>query len=381
MDADDAHDDSARQFVAQPPFWGSKVASWTTPAWRENPLRAWALTALGIFACTGVVWVIFFGMRALTEDGPEWVQQSAMYGLQFGLLLLLVGGVYFWTRRSQSREIVLSVTTEGLTVNTRPGEVYPLRDATLGTWGETGGATMGVALHLQCGTKRFILGGRDRRAGSGTRLDAPDAGYGLPIDIDAWLPAAEFDEILALVAGPSGLDVRTPSPDDPIRCLLFPNSLKLQELGSSLRKQRQFLAQQRHPRRALVVSPTRIQLIDPTTDTLLASVSPVHVSAQPVDFRPPQQNHWFPSVGGIVSDAATNHWSRSPGLRVTIPGMAALTIGCRDTVMGLDYRFSWPADVPVEQARADYEVSGTDWQTLVETFGLTQHLVNHERSS
>ena len=30
----------SRQFVAQPPFWGSKVASITTPAWQKNPTKS-----------------------------------------------------------------------------------------------------------------------------------------------------------------------------------------------------------------------------------------------------------------------------------------------------------------------------------------------------
>jgi hypothetical protein len=62
-------------------------------------------------------------------------------------------------------------------------------------------------------------------------------------------------------------------------------------------------------------------------------------------------------------------------MHVAIPGMAPLTIGCRDTVSGLDQRFSWPDDVPAENARAEYEVSGTDWLTLVEKFGLAPYLI------
>ncbi len=43
-------------------------------------------------------------------------------------------------------------------------------------------------------------------------------------------------------------------------------------------------------------------------------------------------------------------------------------------VSGLDFRFSWPENVPVEAARSDYEVSGTDWLTLVEKFGLASQV-------
>jgi hypothetical protein len=45
---------------------------------------------------------------------------------------------------------------------------------------------------------------------------------------------------------------------------------------------------------------------------------------------------------------ATNYWSKAPGMRVSVPGMAPVTIGCRDSVSGLDSRFSWPDNVPAK---------------------------------
>jgi hypothetical protein len=180
-------------------------------------------------------------------------------------------------------------------------------------------------------------------------------GYGLPIDIDAWLPSDDFDALLAIVSSRTGLDTRRPSADEPTRCLLFTRSLGTARL-------------------AIDVGADSIRVIDPSTGALIASLSPRQVTAQPVVFRPIQGRHWFPTAGHVMSDTATEYWSTSPGMRLTIPGMAPLTIGCRDTAMGLDFRFSWPGGVPVEAARADYEVSGTDWMTLVETFGLSSHL-------
>ena len=69
-----------------------------------------------------------------------------------------------------------------------------------------------------------------------------------------------------------------------------------------------------------------------------------------------------------------NYWSTALGMRVSVPGMPPLTISCRDTVSGLDHRFAWAGNVPTEHSRADYEVSGTDWLTLVEKFGLAPYL-------
>ena len=37
----------SRQFEAHPPFWGSKVASITTPAWQNNPTKSYAIMGRG----------------------------------------------------------------------------------------------------------------------------------------------------------------------------------------------------------------------------------------------------------------------------------------------------------------------------------------------
>jgi hypothetical protein len=365
----------SRQFVAQPPFWGSKVASKTTPGWQTNPGKSYLIMVVGVLAFSAVLGALYMGVQSLAGDGSEWVQRAAGDGFRYGLLLLLFAGVYGWYWWSRRRKIVISVTADGLTVSTRPGDTYSFSDAKLGTWGVTGGATMGTALHLHCGTRRFVLGGRDRRISSGTRREAPDAGYGQSIDVDASLPAAEFEEILTLVGRRTGLDVRPPATGEPTRCLLFTNSLKVQEIGSfSFVKQQQFMRSLSQPKLAIDVGPGVVRIIDPITNTLIASTSPAHVTASPVVFRPMQRHHVIPNLGHAISDVATNYWSTSPGMRLAIPGMQPLTIGCRDSVSGLDFRFAWPGDVPNEEARADYEVSGTDWLTLVEAFGLASHL-------
>ena len=336
---------ASRQFVARPPFWGSKVASITTPAWQNNFGKSYALMVVGILAFSAVLGGLFLGVQSLAENGSEWLQRAAGYGFQAVLLLLLFGGVAAWTWWSRREKIVVSVTSDALTVNTRPGDVYAFGDAKLGTWAVIGGATMGAALHLHCGSRRFVLGGRDRRIAAGTRLDAPDAGYGLPVDIDAWLSAPEFEQILTMVGRTSGLDVSPPAPGGPTRCLLFPNSLLIQEMGAlAVTKKREFLESAGQPRLAIDVGANAIRVIDPTSNALIAAVSPAQVTATPVTYSPTSR-HWFPTVGNILSNAAMNYWSTTPGMRVSVPGMPPLTIGCRDTAMGLDFRFSWPDNV------------------------------------
>jgi hypothetical protein len=81
--------------------------------------------------------------------------------------------------------------------------------------------------------------------------------------------------------------------------------------------------------------------------------------------------------GDLMGRAMANYWSTAVGMHVNIPGMQPLTISCRDSVSGLDKRFSWPDNVPTESGRADYEVMGMDWLTLVEKFGLAEYL--HEK--
>ncbi len=367
---------ASREFEAQPPFWGSKVASKTTPAWQNNFGKSYALMVVGILAFSAVVGGLYMGVQSLAVGRGEGIQELVGRGFPLLLVVLLFAGVYGWYWWSRRRKIIVSVTSDGLTVTTRPGDVYSFGDAKLGTWGVTGGATMGTALHLQCGQHRFILGGRDRRVASGTRLEAPDVGYGLPVDIDAWVSAADFDEILTMVSRRSGLDLRPPEPGQPTRCLLFRNSLLIQEMGAfAVRKKREFLESASQPRLAIDVGADGIRVIDPNTNALIAAVSTAQVTATPVIYRPMQGHHLFPSLGNVISDVATNYWSTSPGMRVSIPGMPPLTIGCRDSVSGLDFRFSWPDDVPIEAARADYQVSGTDWLTLVEKFGLAPYLI------
>lgn len=366
----------SRQFEAHPPFWGSKVASITTPAWQNNPTKSYAIMVAGVLAFSVVLGGLYMGVQSLAEGRAEWMQQFAGRGFQYILVALIVAGVYGWYWWSRRRKMIVSVTSDGLTVNTRPSDVYSFGDAKLGTWGVTGGATMGTALHLQCGQHRFILGGRDHRVAAGTRLDAPDAGYGLPVDIDAWVSAADFEEILTMVSRRSGLEIRQPAPGEPARCSLFANSLKMQEFGSfAFKKQGEFARSMHQPRLAIDVGADGIRVIDPNSNALIAAVSTAQVTATPVIYRPMQGHHLLPNLRHAISDAATNYWSTSPGMRVSIPGMAPLTIGCRDSVSGLDFRFSWPDGVPAVAARADYEVSGTDWLTLVEKFGLAPYLI------
>jgi hypothetical protein len=118
----------SRQFVAEPPFWGSKFASITTPAWQKNPVRSWLIMVVGVLAFTAVTSSLLLGVQSLAADGSEWVQRAAGHGLQYGLVLLLFGGVYGWYWWSRRRKIVISVTSDGL-LSVR-GRATPIPSAT-----------------------------------------------------------------------------------------------------------------------------------------------------------------------------------------------------------------------------------------------------------
>jgi hypothetical protein len=231
---------------------------------------------------------------------------------------------------------------------------------------------MGTALHLQCGRRSFVLGGRDHRVGAATLLEAPTVDYGREADVDAWLWAEEFDEILSM-ARRGGLDVRPPAPGEPTRCQLFPNPLLMQNMGSfAFGKQWDYYESMKKPSLVIDVSDDAIRFIDLNRNATFASVSPGQVTATPVMYAPASW-HLVPSAGHVVSDALVNQLSTEPEMVVPIPGMPPLTIGCRDYV-GMQLRFSWRGDVSMQKEPAAYSVSGGDWLTLVQAFGLASYL-------
>lgn len=178
-----------------------------------------------------------------------------------------------------------------------------------------------------------------------------------------------------MVGRRSGLDVRPSAAGEPTRCVLFPNPLLVQEIGSfAVRKRQQFMQSLSQPRLAVDVGEDTIRVIDPNGNAVIASVSPAQVTATPATCRP-SSRHLFPTAGHVISDFLSNYLSRMPYMVVSVPGLPPLTIGCRDTESGLNHRFSWRGDVPVQnEQRPDYVVSGADWLTLVEKFGLAPYL-------
>lgn len=296
------------------------------------------------------------------------------------ILLAAVSGWYWWSQRSGHGKILIDVASDGLTVSKRPGDVYPFRDAKLGVWGVSGGMTMGTTLHLNCGGRRVVLGGREYRVATGTRLEAPDAGYGLPVDVDAWVAGTEFGEILAIAGRQSNQrqDGRPPAPGEPTRCLLFPSPLLIQQMGPfAMRRKQQLLQSVNQPRLAIDVGADAIRVVDPNTTALIASSSVAQLRAMPETY---QYRYGF-GFGSLERGMAAS-LSTTPVLVVCVAGMQPLSIGCRDSTTGLDRRFSWPGDVRQRvNEPPDFSVSGADWLTLVEKFGLAPYLQRHDQQA
>ena len=256
-------------------------------------------------AVYSVFFVAFVGFAALamfrTSKGMH-VYVPRYSGLIFMAVLLVAGvviGCYlFWRSR---QKYVLSVSGDALTIGPR-GDTYSLADAQLGLW-----PNIGVALHLQSGGRRFVLGGRDRQIGPSTPLDAA------PIQVvDARLPASDFDELLRLGGRAAA---RGPAPGDPTRCILFPNSQTIVKSGAFVFRKKQ----------RLVNSLGREQLfIDVDNDTIRV----VDPESHAVDAAAPVSRITATALSYETRDVESSQISKTPALRISIPGAPPLTIGC-----------------------------------------------------
>ena len=334
---------ASRCFEAFPPMLGSAASGWTLTR---------ALILMG-----GLGVVMFAGLALLNTSPHEQTRQDVGQVLVIiPLVVFFLGfGVYRWWY--EDRKVLVNVTSDGLTVDQRPGDVFSSTNAKLGPW--RFGGTAGTALHLQCGPHQFVLGGRDHRIATRTRLEAP------PVDnVDAWMPAQDFDELLAIFGRQNRRDVRPPAPGEPIRCLLFCNADLLHNTWRrGFRDSRRYYRSVGQPQLAIDVGPDAIRIIDPNTNEQVASASCAQVTAAPETY---------------IRRQGLRVYAKSPVLVVDVPGWQTLTIGCHErtgsTGMG-GLRFSWRGEMPQRvNDPAVYTVTGRDWLTLVEKCGLASYL-------
>lgn len=374
-----------RRFEASAPFWGSK--------W--NGKRAMWIGYGGIALFAVPMWILSY--QAESHSRIYDVVSVAARPLLYLLAIFVMGGMAYSYWRRQHKKIYIDVTGDGLMVSGRPGEVFSFRDAQLGPWSFW--QSMGSVLHLRCGPNSFALGGRDHRLNAG--FQAPPAK-----DVDAWLWAAEFDELLAMAGLRGEFDAHALASGQPevpsqsrgqsTRCALFPNPemVSLQPFWAPWRVTRMansFLSPAQ-PSLAIDVGPEEIRVVDPTTNAVQATawlaqataVPEFYLLLRPFIFMWPYKFYPYAYLKNL-------QWT-SPVLVVRIPGAEPISITCRDD-SGKDYlmvltdtvinRFSWHNKVPMRINRpAEWSVSAADWLFLVETFGLTQQLedtTNHGR--
>jgi hypothetical protein len=315
-----------------PPASADRVAESRRLVATTSRMQTWVLVyTYGWWGAIAAVFAVMVAVPSAYTTGWAVVGVIAV-----GTILLGVLGVRRW---GWSRKIPICVTSDGLTAEDRPGEVFSFQDAQLGRWTPGQDITIsGTALHLQCGPHRFILGGRDHRLGTATPLQAPPTGR-----VDGWLQAADFDEVLTLAARRSGLDARGPAPGEPLRCLLY---LPPEVMRPFKLRVKQQAAQ---PRLAIDVGTDAVRVIDPNTNAIVASASRARVTATPANYK-----HVDPEQSYNV-----------PVLVVRIPGLQPLTIKCRG---------AWRGNVPKQKEAPEFRVTDADSRALVEKFGLAANL-------
>jgi hypothetical protein len=327
----------SRQFEASGPSVGSTMTAFVTGSRKNIFYAVYTVLAVAVFALT------------MVSSLKPWRAVGLSIVVAIVVLGPLIGLAYLWWRSNQ--KVLIGVTPEGLTVNRIPGVVFSIADATMGPW-----VTMGVAAHLQSGSHRFVLGGRDRRITPTTQLDAP------PVQtVNAWLWDADFAALLT--AG--GVNAREPGADQATRCLLYPNPYLAEELGSfAVRKQLELQRSLAQPSQFIDVDSNAIRVVDPSGKTPDVSAPRAQATGTPSYFQP---------ASVTSGDGSTYNYPAITGLVLSLPGMAPLTIGCLD-MAGSTFRFSWRGEAAGRRERPAHVVSAGDLLTLVEAFGLTAAL-------
>lgn len=333
------------------------------------------LVMFGGMAGLGLIYMVLFLIGAIV--GVENVMKIGGFVVFIAFLLLAMPAFGLFQRRMNRKKTVLvDVGGGGVTVSSRPGQVYSLGDAQLGKWtlAGYGGTTKGTALHLGSGRDRFVIGGQDHRLAAETPLGAP------PVDsVDATMWAPKFDELLGIVGRPGGLDARELVPPQPIRCLLTPNPARMYSSSvfgafKNTATAMRLNSNPPQPKLAIDVADDGISLIDLAGNARIASASPAQVSATPA-----ASTRSAPYVGTLTTAV----------LIVRVANSQPLTIGCPDFAgppqtrwsggTKLTYRFAWRGQV-LAADEPEFVVADADWLTLVEKFGLASQLEDRARS-
>src|SRR5262249_10355306 len=145
-----------------------------------------------------------------------------------------------------------------------------------------------------------------------------------------------------------GMAGSPPAPAGPGRRPVVPNPLVIPQTGPVPMRPRHRLPPSSHePPLALHQAPDATREFDPHPNTLLAPAQVAQVTATPETYQYRYgSSALFGSpdqiIGRMLERGMAQSLSTTPVLVLNIPGAQLLTIGCRDTIGGLDMRFSWP---------------------------------------
>ena len=145
-----------------------------------------------------------------------------------------------------------------------------------------------------------------------------------------------------------GLVVRPPAPGEPTRCLLMPNPMLVQQMGSfAIGKKQKLLKSANQAQMAIDVGAHGLRFVDLISNAVIISAPFAQVTATPAtyQYRRGLLRTGF-SVEAIVSREMSSAWSVTPELVISVPGMSPLRIACHDSIGGFQRRFSWRGDVP-----------------------------------
>lgn len=179
---------------------------------RRFEATAWPGRRAGMLVAVASL-VVVMGLSALGALLPKELTRIVLPVVILGFVVLY--GVLF-ARVFRGTKVWLDVDGGRVVVGAGRGGTFSLAGAQLGPLRLPGvGVVSGSALHLHDGERAFRIGGTDHRPGPGVRLDAP-----VVEEVDASLPAAEFEALLALVWPAGGVGRAAPVS---LRCALLPN--------------------------------------------------------------------------------------------------------------------------------------------------------------
>lgn len=330
-------------------YEGSRFAAFASAPTTKQMMRYTYLFVFGAMASIAVINMLLYLVASLTDAMGVIKIGSALVFFAF-LFAAMPSYAAFQRRLNRPKLVLIDVREDGITVSIRPREVFAFDAVHVGDWVLEGyrGVNKGTALHFGSGRRRFILGGRDHRAETGTETEPVDA-------VDAWLWAGDFGAFLTMISRHTALDVRLPPPGRTIRCLLAPNPVRLYsssvKLGSGA------------PRTGLAIDiDGDVVSMGNTTVTATAASHTRSVARM-----------------GVLTTAV---------LVVPVTDSAPLTITCPDwagppqaTLFGrtkVDYRFAWRGEVP-QTDEPEFVVADADWLVLVNKLGLADRLVDRAK--